>query len=80
MEDIFKDFDVKTLDVKDIPAEITAANKKGGRPSKKPDDSVLLNEYRVLTAAQIAERYSVPVATARSWIAKAQKKLKEMEV
>ena len=47
--------------------------KLGGRPSKKPSNEELARLYEFMTARQIAEHYEVPVATVRSWIARARK-------
>ena len=42
--------------------------KKGGRPSKRPPDEVIVKLYKQYTSSEIAEKYGVKPGTVRSWI------------
>lgn len=46
--------------------------KRHGRPSKRPENKLLLQLYTKKTAPEIAEIFAVSEGTVRSWIRKAR--------
>lgn len=61
----------------DIPKKSPGNRNAKGRPTKQPPLAVLAQAYAVFTAQEIANMYGVPVATVRSWIARARKAHRE---
>lgn len=53
--------------------------KKGGRPSKRPSESVLDALYRENTAKEIGEMLGVSEATVRRWITNYRKEYANRE-
>ena len=53
--------------------------KRGGRPSKKPDEAQLSMLYSGMTAKELAEHYGVSVSTVQRWIAEYRKESKNEE-
>lgn len=53
--------------------------KKGGRPSKRPDIKTLSKLYAEKTAHDIAVMYGVADVTVRSWIARYRRDLKQQK-
>ena len=47
--------------------------KNNGRPSKRPPESVLAQEYAEHTAKEIAEKYGVAESTVKRWISNYRK-------
>ncbi|MEG0771664.1 MAG: hypothetical protein RR436_07195 [Clostridia bacterium] len=47
--------------------------KKGGRPSRKPSNAILAEQYAKMTAKELALVYDVSEFTIRNWINKARK-------
>lgn len=51
-----------------------AERKKGGRPSRKPEDErILLALYQEHTSRELGELYDVPAGTVRAWVSQARK-------
>lgn len=51
--------------------------KKRGRPSSRPDERKLLNEYKTMTASQLSIRYHVSEGTIKRWIREIRSELRE---
>ena len=53
-----------------------AERKKGGRPSRRPDDAeMLLALYETHTSRELGELYDVPAGTIRAWVSQARKEV-----